>query len=167
MRRSAKPNQGRAVSSGSVVGDRGHRTPRGGARGFSLIEVLVGLLITVIAVVGLTGLFGSGRALIDHYEVARAATWVAQQRLELLGGVGTSSDLSIGTHPSTANAFVYRTVAIGTESWTVAWYDDPIDGTGAGDANPNDLKRVTVKVQWGQGVEADSVKLVRIFPSSP
>ena len=155
------------MSPASAADDRGHLAPRREPRGFSLIEVMVGLLIMIIAVVGLARLFGGGRALINHYEVARVAYGIAQQRLELLGGAGTSSDLSIGTHPSTPNSFVYRGATIGTESWTVAWYDDPIDGTGVADSNPHDLKLVSVKVQWGQAVEADSVKLTRFFPASP
>jgi hypothetical protein len=131
------------------------------------LEVLASLVITVIAVVGLASLFGNGRALINHYEVARAAYGVAQQRLELLGAAGTASDLSIGTHPGTPNAFVYGGATIGTESWTVTWYDDPIDGAGVSDSNPNDLKRVSEVVRWGQGAVVDSVKLTRFFPASP
>jgi len=145
----------------------GRRAPREGPGGFSLVEVLVGIVVTGITVVGLAHLFGNGRALINHYEVARAAYGVAQQRFELLGRTGTSADLSVGSHPSTPNAFAYGGATIGTESWTVAWYDDPIDGTGVGDSNPNDLKRVAVSVRWGQGVEADSVRLTRLFPASP
>jgi len=145
----------------------GRRAPREGPGGFSLVEVMVGIIVTSITIVGLAHLFGNGRALINHYEVARAACGVAQQRFELLGRTGTSSDLSIGSHPSTPNSFGYGGATIGTESWTVAWYDDPIDGTGLLDGNPNDLKLVAVSVRWGQGVEADSVRLTRLFPASP
>lgn len=143
------------------------RTPHGALDGFSLVEMIVSILITVIAVVGLAHLFGTGRALINHYEVARAACGVAQQRLELLGRTGTSADLTIGIHPGTPNPFVYGNATIGTESWTVTWYDDPVDGAGAGDPDPHDLKLVALSVRWGQGAETDSVRLTRLFPSSP
>ena len=85
----------------------------------------------------------------------------------MLARTGTSADLSIGSHPSTPNAFAYGGGVIGTESWTVTWYDDPVDGTGAADSNPNDLKLVAVSVKWGQGAQADSVRLTRLFPASP
>jgi len=163
----SRPNPGQGASSKTTDQAASSRIPQRGADGFSLIEVLVSILITVISVVGLASLFGNGRALINHYEVARAANGVAQQRFELLGRTGTSGDLSIGSHPSTPNPFVYGGATIGTESWTVAWYDDPIDRTGVADSNPNDLKLVAVSVKWGQGAQADSVRLTRLFPASP
>ncbi len=165
MRARSKP--GRGAGSRAIDRDPGRRAPNGESGGFSLVEVLVGIIVTSITIVGLAHLFGNGRALINHYEVARAAYGVAQQRFELLGRTGTSADLSIGLHPGTPNSFAYGGANLGTESWSVAWYDDPIDGTGIGDTNPNDLKLVAVSVRWGQGVEADSVRLTRLFPSVP
>ena len=164
---STKLRPGRGAGCRTVEVAAGRRAPREGPGGFSLIEVLVGLVITVIAVVGLAHLFGNGRGLIDHYEVARAATGAVQQRFDLLRGAGTASDLSVGSHPSTPNPWAYEGATIGTERWTVAWYDDPIDGTGVGDSNPNDLKLVTVIVKWGQGTNADSVRVSRLFASTP
>ena len=155
------------MSNGTAEEAAGRRSPRGAPGGFTLIEMVVSILITLITVVGLAHLFGSGRALINHYEVARAAGSAAQQRLEVLARTGTSADLSIGSHPSTPNAFAYGGGVIGTESWTATWYDDPVDGTGAADSNPNDLKLVVVTVRWGQDVEADSVSFSRFFRSSP
>src|SRR5262249_53341692 len=128
-------------------------------RGISLIESVVALVIVVITVVGLAHLFGSGRAIINHYEVARAAYAAAQQRLELLTRTATSSDLSVGAHPDTLNPFAYQGVRVGSEGWTVTWYDDPVDGQGGADTNPNDLKLVTVTVSWGNGFEADTVRV--------
>ena len=123
------------------------------------------MVITVITVVGLAHFFGSGRALINHYEVARAAYAVAEQRLELLARTQTPGDLTVGTHPDTLNPFVYEGAIMGTESWSVVWFDDPLDGQGGSDLSPNDLKRVTVMVTWGRGSETDTVRVTRFFPA--
>ena len=134
-------------------------------RGISLVESVVGMVITVITVVGLAHLFGNGRALINHSEVARAAYAVAQQRLELLARTATAGDLTVGTHPDTLLPFVYEGASMGSENWVVAWFDDPLDGQGAGDLSPNDVKRVTVTVAWSQGSASDTVRVTRFFPA--
>lgn len=134
-------------------------------RGISLVESIVGMVITIITVVGLAHLFGNGRALINHHEVARAAYAVAQQRLELLARTASMGDLTVGTHPDTLLPFVYEGASRGSENWVVVWFDDPLDGQGAGDLNPNDLKRVTVTVAWGQGTAKDTVRVTRFFPA--
>src|SRR5436309_7521639 len=95
----ARRGSGHAMSNGTAEEGAGRRSPRGAPGGFTLIEMVVSILITLITVVGLAHLFGSGRALINHYEVARAAGSAAQQRLEVLARTGTSADLSIGSHP--------------------------------------------------------------------
>ena len=106
-----------------VAGLRG-----GDRRGFSLIEVIVSLLVTVIAVMGLAYFFGSGRALINHCEVARVACGIAQQRLELLARLPpTSDDLTVGMHQDTVVAFTYKGAQVGSQRWTVAWFDDPVE----------------------------------------
>ena len=134
-----------------------------GQRGFSLIEVMVAMVIAVIAVLGLAHSFGAGRALIDRYETARAASALVEGHLETLASLATRdlSDpaLSVGTHgPAPVTLSGDR---VGEESWFVEWVDDPLDG--AGDPDPNDYKRVTVAITWTQGAVADTVQLTRIL----
>jgi prepilin-type N-terminal cleavage/methylation domain-containing protein len=135
-------------------------------RGFSLIEVLVATVIAVVAVLGLAHSFGAGRALVDRYSTARAALAHAQGRLDSLAILAApthnpgSADLTIGTHTVVTPLAVGRT--LGSQWWSVAWVDDPVDGVaGGGDPNPQDYKRVTYYVAWNQGGIRDTVILTR------
>lgn len=137
-----------------------------GQRGFSLIEVMVAMVIAVIAVLGLAHSFGAGRALIDRYETARAASALVEGRVETLASLATRDlfdpALTEGTHgPAPITLSGDRT---GDESWFVEWVDDPLDGlAGPGDPDPNDYKRVTVAITWTQGATSDTVQLTRIL----
>ena len=129
--------------------------------GFSLTEAIVAAAIAIIAVLGLAHSFGIGRALIDRYAIARAATGVAERRLEQLSVVpGTSPELAKGLHQA---PFFFNGDQIGTETWTVEWLDDPSDGTGSSDADPLDLKKVTEEVRWKMASDADVIRLSRLF----
>lgn len=135
-----------------------------GQSGFSLVEVMVAVVIAVIAVIGLAHTFGTGRALINRYEVARDALAAGQREFEVLSAVSLGSDsLDAGVgqrlhgpFPVTLNEY-----ASGTVEWRSTWWDDPQDN-GAGDPDPNDFRQVTVVVRW-QGAIADSIVLSRFF----
>ena len=130
---------------------------RGQQGGFSLMEAIVGTLIAVIAILGLAHSFGVGRAMIARYEVARAALGVAQARMEALTVLPlTDPTLAVGTHP--VSNFVLQGAVVGTETWRVEWFDDDLS-----DGPTNDLRRVTVSVAWGNGVDRDSVRVTRLF----
>jgi hypothetical protein len=154
--------------------DLAHGPARSGARdesaperGLSLVEALASSLIAVITVIGLAYSFGTGRSLIDRYEVYRAATADAQLRLEQLVAQPSSTDLDIpsgtssATHPATPNNFMFNGAVRGTENWTVAYLNDPADGTA--DADSLDLKQVTVMVRWTTNGQVDSVLVSRIY----
>jgi len=134
------------------------------ARGFSLIEVMVAAIISVIAVMGLAYSFSAGRGLIDRFATARDALEAAGKRLETLAMEARKDladpDLAAGDHgPLSLTLNQNQT---GSEAWTVAWVDDPVDNAG-GDLDPNDYKRVTVKVRWNQAGLRDSIVLSRSF----
>lgn len=125
-------------------------------RGFSLIEAITGTVIAILAVMGLAYSFGVGRGLIYRYEIARAATGVAQGRMEALSVVSlTSPDLAFGTHPPLP--FAVSGAPAGTEYWTVTAYDDPAV------AGATDMKLVTVVVRWSSDAGSDSVAFTRLF----
>lgn len=135
---------------------------RGDQRGFSLIEVMVAVVIAAIAVVGLAHSFGAGRALINRYETARAASALVEGRLESLASLAKRnlSDplLSVGTHgPAPITIGGDR---LGEESWFVEWVDDPLF---VGATDPDDYKRVTVAITWTEASVTDTVKLTRIL----
>ena len=140
----------------------GGRGPSGTAdfAGFTLTEVLVALLITVLAVVGLAHTFGIGRGLIDRYATARSAMGVAQSRMELLRMESMKNianpDLDPAViHPVTAITLNDRIA--GEETWTVEWLDDPLV------PGSQDYKRVRVTVSWTQAAIPDTVELKSIF----
>ena len=142
---------------------RSPRLPRG-ERGVGLMEVVVATVIAVIAVVALAYSFGTGRGLVNRFEIARVALAAAQRRMEMLSALpATATELALGRHPGSGTFDVQvdgRTVVV--ESWQVDGYDDPANGTHSGNI---DLKRVTVTVAWGQLGPNESVTLTRFFPT--
>jgi hypothetical protein len=134
----------------------------GGERGVGLMEVIVATIVAVIAILALAYTFGTGRGLVDRYEAARVALAAAQRRMEMLSAAPAgSADLQLGRHP---NAGTYPVqvdgATVAAEAWTVVAYDDPADGTAAGDV---DLKRVTVTVAWGRQGPNERIVLTRLF----
>jgi prepilin-type N-terminal cleavage/methylation domain-containing protein len=137
-----------------------------GQRGFSLVEVMVAMVIAVIAVMGLAQTFGTGRALINRYEIARDALGAAQRELEVLGAVSLASDsLDAGTGTRLHGPFPVslNDRKNGTVEWRSTWMDDPQDNGGpGGDTDPHDYRKVTVVVRWNAAIP-DSVPLTRYF----
>jgi hypothetical protein len=98
--------------------------------------------------------------LIGRYELARAALGAAQSKLDSLATVPPAALVS-GSEP-----FELSGRAVGTVQWTVAWVDDPGDGTGGTDTNGvNDLQRAVVAVSWVAGGESDAIQVERYFPA--
>jgi prepilin-type N-terminal cleavage/methylation domain-containing protein len=133
-------------------------------RGFSLIEVMVAAVVAVIAVIGLAYSFSAGRGFMDRFAAARDALEGAQSRLDRLAMQAVrnpaTADLNVGTHGPFPRILNHNLT--GTETWTVAWVDDPVDN-GGGDADPNDYKRATVVIDWQQGGLHDHVQMSRSF----
>lgn len=133
-----------------------HRVPLD-STGLSLVEAIVGIVISIIAISSLAYSFGIGRSFIYRFDVSRRAMGVAQARMEHLGTMRLTSDsLDFGTHPSTTVPFLYNGTAIGAESWTV---ETPPPATPAA----NSLKLVTVRVTWTQTGSADSITYARLI----
>jgi len=134
-------------------------------RGFSLVEAVAGTALAILAIVALAHTFATGRALIDRYEIARAALGAAQRRMEVLT---TRPPATLLVGPDSAQAFVFKGQTVGTEKWNVQWVDERVDSLGGSDldGNTNDTKRVRIWVWWGTGFDADTVRLDRLFPAS-
>jgi hypothetical protein len=142
-------------------GKRGTLLLPRGERGVGLMEVVVATLIATIAVIALAYSFGTGRGLVDRYELARMALASAQRRMEMLEAAPAGSpDLAV---PSThgPQPVLVDGRAVCRESWTVAPFHDPAN------AQPHayvDLRKVEVAVTWGGGTEAETIRLTRLFP---
>lgn len=125
--------------------------------GFSLIEAVVATAIAVISVLGLAYTFGIGRAMVNRYELARAALGVAQDRLELCTALPLTSDSLVVGYPSPLFPFVYQGSNVGNYSWRVTGFDHPnIPGS-------VDLKKITVTARFRNGSGVDSLQLTRLI----
>lgn len=134
--------------------------PRGSRdeRGFSLMEAVVATAIAIIAIMGMAHSFGIGRALVNRYELGRVALGAAQQRMDWLTVLRRSDPaLAYGQHDTLDVVIDSRVVA--RESWLVTPVDDPADGLGGSDPVPQDLRRVTVTVTWGDATPAETIQL--------
>lgn len=126
-------------------------------RGFSLMEALTAATVAVIAVMGLAYSFGVGRALVNRYEIARAALAEAQNQLEALTQVLPNDPVLAVGYASPPTPFRYEGVALGAQNWSVQAYDEPnLPGT-------VNMKRVRVVVRWQQSSRADSITLERLW----
>lgn len=134
-------------------------------RGVGLMEIIVATVIATVAVLGLAYTIGTGRGLINRYEVGRAGLAEAQRRMESLVALkSTAPELLIpaGSSVTYADPFVMGVTTVGTSAYTVAWVHDPSSTV----ANSNDLRRVTVRVSWTLGgPDSDAVTLQRYFPA--
>ncbi len=135
------------------------RPCRTAEQGVGLVEVIVATVVAVIAILALAYSFGTGRGLINRFEIARMALAAAQSRMEWLAAQpATAPELVVGfTHAPSPVTIGGRGAAF--ESWSVQAYDDPANGLGQ-----TDLKQVTVTVSWGRGGPPESVRLTRLFP---
>jgi len=131
--------------------------PPGPAAGFSLVEMMAAMVISVIAIMGIAHTFSLGTGFIDRYATARAALARANGQLEHvraqvkggapLGNADSSSTILLS--PS-LNALL-RTRIEGV--------DDVADGGGGA----SDYFRVTASVTWTQGGMTDSLHLVTVM----
>jgi hypothetical protein len=126
-------------------------------RGFSLMEALTAATVAVIAVMGLAYSFGVGRALVDRYEIARAALAEAENQLEALTQLPASDPTLAVGYMAPPTPFRYEGVELGTQNWLVTAYDEP---NLAGTMN---MRRVRVIVRWQQNASADSLMLERLW----
>jgi hypothetical protein len=121
------------------------------------MEALTAATVAVIAVMGLAYSFGVGRALVNRYEIARAALAEAQNQLEALTQYDVSDPVLAIGYVAPLTPFRYEGAQLGTQNWRVTAYDEPhLPGT----AN---MKRVRVVVRWQQNARADSLTLERLW----
>lgn len=140
------------------------RSPSSTARGFTLLEVLIGATILVLVVASTFVVFTAGERFIREAMHRREALGFAQQVLEELrddgaattwASVAPSDPLSAGLHTAATNAFLTLPAGAFRDRWNgVRQYQvDDLDldglllGTPDGEA---DVKRVTVTVTWDE-----------------
>jgi type II secretory pathway pseudopilin PulG len=126
------------------------------AGGFSLVELMAAMMITVVAIMGLAHTFGLGTSFVDRYATARAALARASGQIEhvraqVRSGAGLAdADSSSAIQLAPGQAATLRT--------RIAGQDDPADGTGGA----SDYYRVTATVRWTQAGMTDSIDVATL-----
>jgi prepilin-type N-terminal cleavage/methylation domain-containing protein len=139
--------------------------------GFTLIEVLIGLFILIVAVLSIYSLFNMSLKVVFESRAKITATQLANEKLEMTrnlpyNSVGTIAGIPAGTIPQTEN--ISRNGIDFTVNTTVQYIDDPFDGISGGEPNdilPIDYKRVRVEVAWNS--RYGNKKMVFITDISP
>jgi len=124
-------------------------------KGFTLIDVLIGVALTLIVFLGIFGAFQLGLKVVDQSRNRIVATAVANGRMEMIRNLSYED---VGTNEATCHpcgileqttSTIYNNVEYTIET-RVDFVIDIVDGIdpSTGDECPNDYKRVGVKVSW-------------------
>lgn len=122
------------------------------ARGFTLIEVMVALVVFAVGVLSLAMLIPLGTKGISRSGQTTRASELSVSTMErLLSTPYDDGDLSVGTHNDPGNPY--------TGSYYVQWVVE-------GDQPITSCKRITVRVRWPRSNSATNVRLVGVKPAS-
>lgn len=147
----------------------------GNHKGFTIIEALVVLFVFSLITVVFYQVWATGTAQIINAKNRLGATALANEQMEIVRSLIFDD---IGTKHWNGSSWVYGipggnllqdedTSANGTfyHIHRVAQFvDDPTDGTaGAGDSAPNDYKKVTITVSWGNKTASEQVEVASDF----
>jgi prepilin-type N-terminal cleavage/methylation domain-containing protein len=131
--------------------------PPGPAAGFSLVEMMAAMVISVIAIMGIAHTFTLGTGFIDRYATARAALARANGQLEhVRAQVKDGAQLANADTSSTILLSPGLDASLRT---LIEGVDDDADGTGGA----TDYYRVTASVSWSQAGMTDSLHLVTVM----
>lgn len=121
-------------------------------KGFTLVDVLVGIALVLIIFLGVYGAFRLGMEVINKSKNKVTAISIANQHIEMVrnlsyGEVGTEGGFPDGSlEPSTTTTMNNLEYTIETR---VDYVVDPLDGIAdPEDSCPNDYKIVEVRVSW-------------------
>ena len=125
-----------------------------GRRGYSLLEVLIGMVILAIALASAFAMSVANARLMERNQNISAASSLAEEKLEELRNLafanivtGSDGPLNALGQPDTAGIY--------TRSWTVS--------AGAPGYASADLKTVVVAVRWNQWGEAQTFTLTGVI----
>jgi type II secretory pathway pseudopilin PulG len=137
-------------------------------RGMSLIEVVVGIALLLSIFMALFGLLRASLQLSALAKAKAVAVELASTQMEYLRGLSYASLGTVGGTPS-GSIPQTSTVTVNGVGYPVntyiVYYDDPKDGTGAGDTNGirTDYKKAKVTVTYYANGRPDTVALVSTF----
>lgn len=137
-------------------------------RGFSLIDVVVGIALMLVLFLALFGILRASLVLSTLVKAKSAATEIASTQIEYLRGLSYSSLGTVGGIPA-GNVPQTSTTTIDGISYNVRtlieYYDDPADGVGINDTNgvTTDYKIGKVTVSYSLYGLAKNVTLISNF----
>ena len=110
--------------------------PAGDARGMTLIELMVALVVFTVGVLAVFQLFPLGMRNQNDDRLTIKANYIAQQEIERLSGLSWGDvAMNVGTHGPTTVENIY------TRSYQISLLDYPLDN----------VKKVEVTVTWKGG----------------
>ncbi|MDI6883302.1 MAG: carboxypeptidase regulatory-like domain-containing protein [Patescibacteria group bacterium] len=120
-------------------------------KGFTLVEVLVGVALMVIIFLGLYSAFQLGLKVVGNSKAQATAIALANQKIEQVRNlsykdIGTIGGIPSGVLPQTEE--IYRNAVSYAIKTTVLYIDDPFDGLAPTDTLSTDYKRAKIKVSW-------------------
>ena len=134
--------------------------------GFSITELVVAASIITVGILSVLVMFSSSFNTSTRSRARSQADNISMDKLESVRTLAYANvtqaylQTNLGT-TATRGGLVY------TISYAVVFIDDPTDGTGAADANPNDYKKVTITVAWTNPKPADSVVVETLVNDNP
>ncbi|EKE15938.1 MAG: hypothetical protein ACD_11C00072G0006 [uncultured bacterium] len=148
------------------------KTKVGFGKGFTIIEALVFLFIFVVAVLSMYKTINLGMNYILETKKRIAASELLNERMEIIRsleydtiGVSGSPDVP---GDLTQEETVEKSGVSFSVNTEVSYEDDEYDGkvTLGTDVRPNDYKKVTVAISWGEGGSQKSVSSMALFAAA-
>lgn len=144
------------------------RSHRKRISGFTLIEAMVVLFVVSLITLTFYETWNLGTKHIANAKYRLGATALANQQMEIIRSlifddIGTVSGIPSGTLAQDQTLHVNNTVY--DVHTVVQFVDDPTDGTlsSGTDLAPNDYKKVTITVSWGDASDSETVDTTSIF----
>lgn len=131
-------------------------------KGFSLVELMVGISLLLIIFLGLYAAFSLSLKVVGQSKARVTALAIANAKIEEIRNldyddIGTEGGIPSGSLEEKEE--VFRNGINFQIKTTVLYIDDPYDGLAPEDAVPTDYKRVRVKVSW-QGFFGGEIQAV-------
>lgn len=134
--------------------------------GFTLIEIMAAAAILTVGILSVMVVFNATLNAQSNTKVRTLATNLAGEKIEAARVVGYDN-LTQAYLEANLGVTATKGGATFTIAYSITYIDDPADGSGSGDRNPNDFKRLLVTVSWTNPTPASSVVLETLVNSNP
>ncbi len=120
-------------------------------RGAAILDAVMAIAIFIVVFIGFFALLQLGVKTVAEHKARSGALAVARSHIEYIrsldyAAVGTQSGNPSGNIEQSTIEILNNTSY--TITTTITWHDDPGDGIGGADSNPNDYKDISIIVEW-------------------